>query len=58
MAVDFGGEETMATLGYPDGMAIDTDGNIWVACYSVGRVVQFNPNTGKMFNHFYDLTFK
>ncbi|KAL4235807.1 hypothetical protein ACF0H5_004197 [Mactra antiquata] len=47
VAINFGGEDTMTKLGYPDGMAIDTDDNIWIACYSVGRVVKFNPKTGE-----------
>ncbi|KAL5021521.1 hypothetical protein ScPMuIL_000676 [Solemya velum] len=45
--VDFGGEETMDTLGFPDGMTIDNNGHIWVACYGVGKVVCFDPETGK-----------
>ena len=44
--MDFG-EGTIDTLGYPDGMTIDTDGKIWVACYGVGKVVKFDPETGE-----------
>lgn len=47
VAVDFGGEDTMGTLGYPDGMTIDTEGKLWVACFSVGKVIRFDPATGK-----------
>jgi len=32
--------------GFPDGMTIDTEGNIWVACFSAGRVVRYDPVTG------------
>ncbi|OWF49137.1 regucalcin-like [Mizuhopecten yessoensis] len=35
-------------LGIPDGMTIDTDGNLWVAFYGTGLVVCFNPQTGKI----------
>ncbi|KAL5021516.1 hypothetical protein ScPMuIL_000671 [Solemya velum] len=45
--VDFGGAETMDTLGVPDGMTIDNNGHIWVACYGVGKVICFDPETGK-----------
>ncbi|XP_069128515.1 regucalcin-like isoform X2 [Argopecten irradians] len=35
------------TIGIPDGMTIDTDGHLWVACYGGGKVVCFDPATGK-----------
>ncbi|KAL4239431.1 hypothetical protein ACF0H5_000246 [Mactra antiquata] len=47
VVVDFGGEETMGTLGFPDGMAIDTEGKLWVATFFGSRVVRFDPETGK-----------
>ncbi|KAL4239432.1 hypothetical protein ACF0H5_000247 [Mactra antiquata] len=47
VVVDFGGKETMANLGYPDGMTIDTDGKLWVATFLAGRVVRFDPQTGE-----------
>lgn len=31
---------------FPDGMTIDTDGMLWVACFFGGTVVRINPNTG------------
>ncbi|OAD58558.1 Regucalcin [Eufriesea mexicana] len=34
--------------GLPDGMTIDTDGNLWVALYGGGGVVNVNPHTGKV----------
>jgi gluconolactonase len=40
------GADTLPTLGYPDGMSIDLDGKLWVACYSVGKVIRFDPETG------------
>lgn len=45
-AVDFGGS-SIEELGYPDGMCIDLDGKLWVACYASGKVVRFDPETGK-----------
>lgn len=44
--VDFG-EGTMEQLGLPDGMCIDCEGKIWVACFSASKVVRFDPQTGK-----------
>ncbi|XP_026788925.2 regucalcin [Pangasianodon hypophthalmus] len=32
--------------GIPDGMCIDAEGKIWLACYSGGRVVRIDPQTG------------
>lgn len=31
--------------GYPDGMTIDTDGNLWIALYNGGGVIKVNPHT-------------
>ena len=45
--VDFG-DGTEDTLGLPDGMTIDHEGKLWVACYGVGKVVRFDPETGKL----------
>ncbi|XP_053563717.1 regucalcin [Bombina bombina] len=33
--------------GIPDGMCIDAEGKLWVACYSGGRVIRLDPETGK-----------
>lgn len=38
---------TDSTYGLPDGMCIDTEGKIWVACFGAGRVHRFDPETGK-----------
>lgn len=32
--------------GIPDGMCIDAEGKIWLACYSGGRVLRIDPQTG------------
>uniref|UniRef100_A0A2K6SMY3 Regucalcin n=1 Tax=Saimiri boliviensis boliviensis TaxID=39432 RepID=A0A2K6SMY3_SAIBB len=31
----------------PDGMCIDAEGKLWVACYNGGRVIRLDPVTGK-----------
>lgn len=39
----------MSKFGFPDGMTIDNDGKIWVACFSAGRVIRFDIETGTTF---------
>lgn len=34
-------------FGFPDGMTIDTEGKLWVACFVASKVVQYDPQTGK-----------
>uniref|UniRef100_A0A146KRS8 Regucalcin n=1 Tax=Lygus hesperus TaxID=30085 RepID=A0A146KRS8_LYGHE len=34
--------------GVPDGMTIDTDGNLWVACFGGAQVIQVKPSTGEL----------
>lgn len=34
--------------GFPDGMTIDADGNLWVAQWGGFRVTQWDPNTGEL----------
>ncbi len=41
-AVDFSNEE-----GSPDGMAIDSEGNLWVAMWAGHKVIKVNPSTGE-----------
>ncbi|XKL61909.1 hypothetical protein PGB90_001743 [Kerria lacca] len=36
--------------GLPDGMTIDTDGNLWIACYLGGQVLKVDPKTGTLLN--------
>ncbi|XP_076462870.1 regucalcin-like [Babylonia areolata] len=45
-AVEFA-PDTLSTYGFPDGMTIDTEGKLWVACYNAGAVYRFDPETGK-----------
>ena len=35
-------------MGVPDGMTIDNEGKLWVACYYGGQVLRFDPETGKL----------
>lgn len=32
--------------GVPDGLTVDADGRLWVACYNGGRVINIDPATG------------
>ncbi|XP_047003096.1 regucalcin-like isoform X2 [Schistocerca americana] len=34
--------------GLPDGQTIDTDGNLWVACFGGKQVIQVDPRTGRL----------
>lgn len=34
--------------GVPDGMTMDTDGNLWVAVFEGSQVLKFNPKEGKV----------
>jgi sugar lactone lactonase YvrE len=36
------------TLGYPDGMTIDSEGMLWIALWNGNGVSRWNPNTGEM----------
>jgi sugar lactone lactonase YvrE len=36
------------SLGWPDGMTSDTDGNLWIAIWGGAQVTKWNPNTGKL----------
>lgn len=34
----------------PDGMCIDVEGKLWVACIDGRRVIRIDPETGKIFH--------
>lgn len=34
--------------GFPDGMTIDEEGKLWVACYEGGQVLRIDPDSGKL----------
>ena len=33
-----------SSVGFPDGLAVDTEGGVWVAAYGTGCVVRFAPD--------------
>jgi sugar lactone lactonase YvrE len=36
------------SLGWPDGMTSDTDGNLWIAIWGGAQITKWNPGTGKL----------
>ncbi len=36
------------SLGWPDGMTSDTEGNLWIAMWGGAQIIKWDPNTGKM----------
>lgn len=36
--------------GVPDGMTMDSDGNLWVAVFDGGRILHINPQTKELIN--------
>lgn len=36
------------SLGWPDGMTSDVEGNLWIALWGGARVTRWNPNTGRL----------
>ncbi len=36
------------SLGWPDGMTSDMDGNLWIAMWGGAQVTKWNPNSGKL----------
>ncbi|HSG45747.1 MAG TPA: SMP-30/gluconolactonase/LRE family protein [Anaerolineales bacterium] len=40
--------ELSETLGHPDGMTSDTQGNLWIAMWGGAKVTKWNPNTGQL----------
>jgi sugar lactone lactonase YvrE len=36
------------SLGWPDGMTSDTDGNLWIALWGGAQVTKWNPHTGQL----------
>ncbi|XP_029648283.1 regucalcin-like isoform X1 [Octopus sinensis] len=47
VVIDFEGKE-LHEFGMPDGMTIDLNDKIWLACFSSGKVFQIDPETGKI----------
>jgi len=40
------------SLGWPDGMTSDTQGNLWIAMWGGAQVTKWDPNTGKLLEQF------
>ena len=36
------------SLGWPDGMTSDTEGNLWIAMWGGAKMTKWNPNTGEL----------
>lgn len=39
--------DTLAEMGRPDGMTVDTEDKLWVACITAGKVIRLDPETGR-----------
>ena len=37
-----------ASLGWPDGMTSDAQGNLWIAMWGGAQVTKWNPHTGQL----------
>lgn len=46
--VDFNSTLGFKGLGYPDGMTVDSEGKLWVACFAGRRVLRVDPDTAKL----------
>lgn len=46
VVVDMEGK-SVEDYGYPDGMTIDAEDKLWVACFFAGKVARYDPNTGQ-----------
>ena len=40
--------EIPESLGWPDGMTSDTDGNLWIALWGGAKVTKWDPHTGRL----------
>lgn len=40
------------SLGWPDGMTSDTQGNLWIALWGGAQVTKWDPNTGQLLEQF------
>lgn len=46
--LDFNVRDEYKDCGCPDGMTVDSNGKLWLACYDAGRVINIDPETGKL----------
>ena len=40
--------ESHGIPGFPDGMTIDTNGNLWVAVFNASRLLHVDPRTSEL----------
>ncbi|XP_040079640.2 regucalcin-like [Ixodes scapularis] len=48
--IDFNRTPGYEHLGIPDGMTMDVNDKIWMACFGFGSVIQIDPETAKILN--------
>lgn len=48
---DFNKNQDIGQHELPDGMTIDTDGHLWVACYDGGRILRIDPVAEKLLDY-------
>uniref|UniRef100_A0A1I8HVN6 SGL domain-containing protein n=1 Tax=Macrostomum lignano TaxID=282301 RepID=A0A1I8HVN6_9PLAT len=48
VAIDFSKLPEQEKLGFPDGLAVDADGRLWVACFYGSRVLCLDPQSGQV----------
>ncbi|CAN8005136.1 unnamed protein product, partial [Ixodes pacificus] len=48
--IDFNRTPGYEHLGFPDGMTMDVNDKIWMACFGFGSVIQIDPETAKILN--------
>lgn len=46
--VDFNKASKYSDCGLPDGITLDAEGKLWVACFGGGRVLRIDPQTGEL----------
>ncbi|XP_077546638.1 regucalcin-like [Haemaphysalis longicornis] len=46
--VDFNVRDEYKDCGLPDGMTVDSNSKLWLACWDAGRVINIDPETGKL----------
>ncbi|KAI1287495.1 Regucalcin [Halotydeus destructor] len=48
---DFNGHPDIANAEAPDGLSVDATGNLWLACFDGGRILNIDGTTGTLLNH-------
>jgi sugar lactone lactonase YvrE len=48
---DFNKHDDMYKQEVPDGMTMDTDGNLWVACFDGGRILRIDPRVATLLDY-------